>query len=150
MKKLLIMSIALLFGVNVGFAQAPAKNVKSVRTSAKSSFDKAKAKAKANAKANEKEACWDNPKTVGIKPSRKGTQSEPIRLIDDNTAKSKSVSKKGTQSEPIRLIDDDTAKSKSRLGTKSGVVGNDTDGPTGDFNRSAGNKKTRVSNPVRR
>lgn len=127
MKKLLIMSIALLFGVNVGFAQAPAKNVKSVRTSAKSSFDKAKAKAKANAKANEKEACWDNPKTVGIKPSRKGTQTEPIRLIDDNTA-----------------------KSKSRLGTKSGVVGNDTDGPTGDFNRSAGNKKTRVSNPVRR
>ena len=127
MKKLLIMSIALLFGVNVGFAQAPAKNVKSVRTSAKSSFDKAKAKAKANAKANEKEACWDNPKTVGIKPSRKGTQTEPIRLIDD-----------------------DTAKSKSRLGTKSGVVGNDTDGPTGDFNRSAGNKKTRVSNPVRR
>ena len=127
MKKLLIMSIALLFGVTIGFAQTPAKNVKSVRTSAKSSFDKAKAKAKANAKANEKEACWDNPKTVGIKPSRKGTQSEPIRLIDD-----------------------DTAKSKSRLGTKSGVVGNDTDGPTGDFNRSAGNKKTRVSNPVRR
>jgi len=146
MKKLLIMSIALLFGVNVGFAQAPAKNVKSVRTSAKSSFDKAKA----NAKATAKEACWDNPKTVATKPSRKGSQSEPIRLIDDNTAKSKSVSKKGTQSEPIRLIDDDTAKSKSRLGTKSGVVGNDTDGPTGDFNRSAGNKKTRVSNPVRR
>lgn len=138
MKKLLIMSIALLFGVTVVFAQSPARTVRSVQSSAQSSFNQAKGAAKSVKNSISKDGI-DNPKSSigtngpfkvnGVTKNSKGLDGNP------NTAsvsgKVSRPSRRGTQSEPIRLIDG--------LTSKGGKVQN-----------TSGAQKTNIKNPVRR